>query len=709
MKKSLMTILLLTLAFVLTACSDSANQQVEALEPQKIYQQAEVLIAESKYAAAAEKLDTIGSHEDATILSMYCKACDAAENGNYEVAIASFEALNSFKDSNLRALYYTARFYDESAKATELERLEQAKATYDSIPLFLDSVQRSAALNERIENAKLAIQYEKGVSAGESGDYAAAFSIFQELGDYQDAVQRIAYYQAREAEDALGHSTTDWALLAVADQYIAMGDYLDCKSKATALQNLAKWSWIDVSGWILSFEFIQNVSAMKYRDNSGEDKWGLIDTDGKIVMEPQWDELYWSEYSRTTDIGVIEIEEDNKRGFTDATGKIILPPEWDRIYVASEEILAVEKDGKTGFANISGQIISDPQWDILSSSWSNATYSFSEGLSAVRKGNKWGFIDTDGNIVLEPKWKSAENFFNGYAVVSNGSAYWYIDKAGNNAFDQTWDYCGNYIDGIAIVRLAKDQYCLINTKGEQISDVYDRISGISEGYARVCKNEKWGYIDSTGTLISEPQWDAVPYRYVDEYCDFRNGFARVIKDGKYGIIDTTGRIIVSPEWESVGGFYDGLSYVSRNGKYGFVNTAGDIVVEPIWDMAYNFYNGYAEIQIDGKAKTTQEREMDRGAIITYGDKKCGIIDTNGNIVIEPKWDRIDIMEDGYFIVTNEDMKRGALDHNGNIVIACDWDYVDYSGAELFTIEKDDQSGLMTSSGEIIFGFGNIGR
>lgn len=725
MKKHTKIILLIfSLVFVLTACGDNTNDQEEATNPEAIYQQAENLIAECKYAEAAKKLDSIGSHKDATILSMYCKACDAAENGNYEIAITSLKALDSFKDSNMRALYYNARFWDESvmisyctedfydvsARTAELERLEQAKAAYDSIPLFLDSAQRSAALDERIEIIKLAIQYGKGVAAGESGDYDAAFSIFQQLGDYQDAQQRIAYYEVRKADDELGDFTTDQALLAVADQYTAQGNYLDCKERATKLKNLAKWSRIYDSGLFYSFKFVNNISSVHY-DFDQNKVYGLINTDGKLIMEPQNYSIYWSEDYDITNMGLVSLTNDDyKDGYADTTGKILLPPEYDYSYAASDEIVAVVKNEKLGFIDINCQFISEPQWDDLAgNSYPYRGYSFSEDLAAVRKNSYWGFIDTNGNIIIEPQWKNAENFSEGLAAVSNGKDYWYIDKTGNNVFNKTWDYCGTFSHGIAVVKIEDDQYCLINKNGEQISDIYKAIGNISEGYARVCKDDKWGYVDTTGTLISEPQWDKVPYSYSNEFCDFKNGFARVIKDGKYGLIDSTGHLVIAPEWDSVGGFYDGLSYVGKNGKYGFVNTSGDIVIEPIWDMAYSFINGYAEVQIDGKIKTTQEREEYRYAVITYGDKKCGIIDTNGNIVIEPEWDRIDIESDGYFIVTREDMKRGVLDQNGNTVIACDWDHLYYSGENLFTVAIDGQVGLINSDGEIIFGFGKIGR
>jgi len=142
--------------------------------PEGTYHQAENLLAKGKYAEAAEKLESINAYSDATTFAMYCRACAQAEAGDYETVVVAFSVLGNYRDSALRSVYCLARIGEKEAAAADILALQETKALYDSIPLFLDSTERSVALNARLQEA----QYLVAIEAGEKGDYETAFSMF---------------------------------------------------------------------------------------------------------------------------------------------------------------------------------------------------------------------------------------------------------------------------------------------------------------------------------------------------------------------------------------------------------------------------------------------------------------------------------------------------------------------------------------------------
>ena len=96
-----------------------------------------------------------------------------------------------------------------------------------------------------------------------------------------------------------------------------------------------------------------------------------------------------------------------------------------------------------------------------------------------------------------------------------------------------------------------------------------------EGFACVKKEEKWGYIDTTGKLVIPCEWDWS--------ATFDNGLTWVRKDRKWGCIDTTGKIVVPCELDCVyygefDGLHNGLSCVEKDEKYGCVDTTGKFVI-----------------------------------------------------------------------------------------------------------------------------------
>ena len=84
LKKVLAVVVLVTMAFTLTACGDSQE---------KAYKKANKLLNGGKYENAAEAFDKLGSYEDASQMSMYARAHAEAENGNYETAVKTFALL----------------------------------------------------------------------------------------------------------------------------------------------------------------------------------------------------------------------------------------------------------------------------------------------------------------------------------------------------------------------------------------------------------------------------------------------------------------------------------------------------------------------------------------------------------------------------------------------------------------------------------------
>lgn len=77
-KRILALLMLIAMAFTLVACGDSQE---------KAYKSASKMLDEGKYAEAAAQFEKLGSYEDASQMTMYAKALNEAESGNYDTAL----------------------------------------------------------------------------------------------------------------------------------------------------------------------------------------------------------------------------------------------------------------------------------------------------------------------------------------------------------------------------------------------------------------------------------------------------------------------------------------------------------------------------------------------------------------------------------------------------------------------------------------------
>ncbi|MGO7719099.1 WG repeat-containing protein, partial [Rhizobium johnstonii] len=65
-------------------------------------------------------------------------------------------------------------------------------------------------------------------------------------------------------------------------------------------------------------------------------------------------------------------------------------------------------------------------------------------------------------------------------------------------------------------------------------------------------------------------------------------------------------------------FYEGLAAVRINGLFGYINTEGKVVIEPRFDLAGPFHDGFAEILVG---------------------KHTGVVAETGKVVLEPQFGR----------------------------------------------------------------------
>ena len=137
---------------------------------------------------------------------------------------------------------------------------------------------------------------------------------------------------------------------------------------------------------------------------------------------------------------------------------------------------------------------------------------------------------------------------------------------------------------------------------------------------------------------------------------------------KRGYINVnTGRIVIDAETNDyckAWVFSESLAAVMKDGKIGFINTNNEIVIPfqfdytdkcRMWEFGYVFHNGYC-------AMPNAEGDL-------------GLIDKNGNWVIEPKYDEIWAPHKNGYRVIVKDNKHGILNSDCTVVYPAEYGYI----------------------------------
>ena len=139
----------------------------------------------------------------------------------------------------------------------------------------------------------------------------------------------------------------------------------------------------------------------------------------------------------------------------------------------------------------------------------------------------------------------------------------------------------------------------------------------------VNKKGKVGFVDQNGTEIIKCEYESA--------YPFENGYAIVSKSKKYGIIDKSGKIVLPLKYTQISSWNNDLYLIKAGKVMGLSKHSGEIVLETKYSMISksNIF-GKALIALGGKSVTNEKKTYQQNA-------KYGIIDSKGNVLIEPKY------------------------------------------------------------------------
>ena len=331
-----------------------------------------------------------------------------------------------------------------------------------------------------------------------------------------------------------------------------------------------------ISGQSFSFDFKKD-NLYPINDKNGG---GYINKDGSILIEQK----YNFAYAFVDNFAIVQAK-NNKYGIIDRNGNVVIDFQYDELTNLSENFVFYKEDNKFGCI------------DILNKSKSKAIYDktkkFKEGLAAVLVDDKWGFINKKGEIVIKPQYFAVSNFSEGLAAVSH-SAYktsGYINKKGKTVilFKDNSLEPKEFYKGLAPVITENDKACsYINKRGKTVLDnkkIYPAniycgnfYEGLSVFY--IDNNPRkitTGYIDKKGKIkysmlfpipktVSEGEFSAFEH--------FSSNMAQFTTDYKTGYINRKFQIVIPPVYEFARDFTGDLAYVKFENKEGYINKKG---------------------------------------------------------------------------------------------------------------------------------------
>ncbi len=213
-----------------------------------------------------------------------------------------------------------------------------------------------------------------------------------------------------------------------------------------------------------------------------------------------------------------------------------------------------------------------------------------------------------------------------------------------------------------------------------IDAIYDFVRDFSDGLGWVSVGKYRGFINYLGQFVINPL-----YEYVG---DFEDGVTDFYESGLCGIMNNKGSVVLPAVYDSAWVVNHNLFIVGKDNKVGLINGSGNHVIDFKYDEMHGFdekgwchviekgrskyINGEGVVLLDMGLLNSESFFHDLAKFVEPGG--CGIIDRNGDVVIQARYDNAMIANDS-LIWVNSDGKWALIDDKSNVRVDFQYDEV----------------------------------
>jgi len=365
-------------------------------------------------------------------------------------------------------------------------------------------------------------------------------------------------------------------------------------------------------------------TSIKYETVESNGKYG-INKNGETIIQPQYDEIIIPNIHR--EVFLCATGENHK--FVNAENKEIFEKYENvnliQIYDSKYEknILTYEKDGKYGLLGITGKIITQAKYEEIFS------LGYKEAEVVYKEDGKYGILDEKGNAKIKNKYDSirSDEYYteedgykkSGYIVqqtTPEGYRYGYYDSEG--------------------VQVLPEEYNQINRLSQiQSNDIY----------LIAAKNGQYGVFINNSKIIN------TQYQQIEYNSDLE--IFIVERTGKFGVTSLKGAELLKPEY----------SEIQINGIYIYTINGED---KKVWDTT----GKEVDISFDTVIQKTNSEYFIKSEAGHFS-----ILNSNFQAVTKQKYKYLEFAYDNYFIATNEQDKTGIIDLQENVIIDFKYDVI----------------------------------
>ncbi len=414
-----------------------------------------------------------------------------------------------------------------------------------------------------------------------------------------------------------------------------------------------------------------------------QEKWGVIDTKGNVVIEPSYEEMIViPDSTKPVFICMEEVnyEEGTYQSKAINEKKQTLYTNYDKvepIYYQDENhtlsyetnILKVQKDGKYGLINLEGkELISCIQEKIEPIEGVKSVF-----VTEIEK--KKGLVDSMGKVIIENKYQEitslTNQYENGFIVKNEQGKYGVINYDTSMALEEKYDAIQKVYGNKMYVVKEGNIWKIVNTEGESfIENRFEEVIEMNGENIVIKVNGKYGLINTKAEEKLPAIYDDLTYAFSDYYI--------AKKDNRYGIL-------TSSKEEALAFEYTYINYLSN---IGFLQAETETLESKLLDRnltvkvtgmitEINQDKNYIRVRENGEyqyynfkleKKENTEILKTNTIFLSKKDGKYGYVNEKGIVVVDYQYEDATEQNKYGYVAVKKDGKWGCLDAKGKVVV-----------------------------------------
>ena len=369
-----------------------------------------------------------------------------------------------------------------------------------------------------------------------------------------------------------------------------------------------------------------------------------------------------------SDIQYYKLEKDGLYGVIDKEGNVVIEPKYTSIDIPNptKAVFIKSDDGKNYSAidEKGNQLFTDyDSVEAISINSITSNIPYEKTVLKYKQGGLYGLIDFDGKKITENIYNSITNidYKEGNLKVEQNGSYGVINIKGTTILEPVYD------------AIMADGYYNEETKYEKAGFILRIVT--DEGY-------RFGYADRTGKIILDTLYNEVS-RLTEVKGD--DVYLVTSTNGRYGLYKNNKEILANEYTDISFDPNNNLLIVQKDQAQGVVNLEGNNIVPIDYDNIIiggkyiDAQKGEETVVFDSNGNNLNTdilsyNQVSDLAIVIDKNNNYNIVDSPGNKKLKENYTYIEYFNNNYFIVT-KDGKTGVINGNGNVVINLDYDAI----------------------------------